>query len=158
MIAIEVYFRKESGGEILAAFPYEGGGKFDLLCYSHSGQHNSCTFEYLYRHTKAAKPEEYDSLLREVRKVYAMNPQVELKVKTRLPSLKSIVRYRKGEDFGQKDLRQAVNIIRKSKGIDIQGLSEKLRKSLATTQNIVYELENRNEINVDLLQRCTIKN
>lgn len=158
MIAIEVYFRKESGGEILAAFPYEGGGQFDLLCYSHSGQHNSCTFEYLYQHTKAAKPEEYDSLLREVRKVYAMNPQVELKVKTRLPALKSIVRNREHKDFNKKDLRQALNVIKQNKGVDTQELSKKLGKSLATTQNIVYELENRNEINVDLLQRCTIKN
>jgi hypothetical protein len=61
-----VLFRK-SEGEVTAVFPcepatYDGG---TMTCYAHVGQHSACSFGW-YAGTRAARPEEYASLVREL--------------------------------------------------------------------------------------------
>jgi hypothetical protein len=66
--------RREPEGaaaEITAVFPtipadYMGR---EMTCYAHVGQHSGCTFGW-YNQTRAAKPAEYESLLRELEKIY----------------------------------------------------------------------------------------
>lgn len=70
MEELNVIFRAESGGEVLAVFPsipadYHGA----MLCYAHIGQHGGCSDAY-YRTTKPATPAQYASLLAELRGIY----------------------------------------------------------------------------------------
>ncbi len=70
MNELNVIFRKESDGQILAVFPsipadYHGS----MLCYAHIGQHGSCSMAY-YRQTTPALPDEYSALLAELRGIY----------------------------------------------------------------------------------------
>lgn len=71
---LNVIFRAERSGpykgEITAVFPsipsdYHGG----TLCYSHIGQHGGCNDGW-YRATRPATPDEYGSLLSELRGIY----------------------------------------------------------------------------------------
>lgn len=71
MDTLNVVFRKELSGDVLAVFPsvpadYHGA----MLCYAHVGQHGSCSNGYYYRGTKPATPEEYEPLLAELRCIY----------------------------------------------------------------------------------------
>ena len=55
-----IFFCSEPDGEVLAVFPWSfvlndgknlvNGGTFD--CYSHAGQHSTCTLEYIKQDTK----------------------------------------------------------------------------------------------------------
>ena len=66
-----VVFRKRpksEGGGILALFPYEnhdGAGRY-CVSYEHVGQHGAADYRGCIRRTKAAKPEEYADLKREL--------------------------------------------------------------------------------------------
>lgn len=66
-----VIFRAERSGsfkgDVTAVFPcepsdYEG---YKMTCYAHVGQHSGCDLGW-YNRTRAAKPEEYASLQREL--------------------------------------------------------------------------------------------
>ena len=67
---LNVIFRVERCGNVMAVFPsvpadYHGA----ILCYAHVGQHSGCSDSY-YRTTKPATPEQYASLLAELRGIY----------------------------------------------------------------------------------------
>ena len=71
MDKLNVVFRVESNGDVLAVFPsipadYHGS----MLCYAHIGQHGGCSNNYYYRNTKPATPEQYAPLLNELRGIY----------------------------------------------------------------------------------------
>jgi len=63
-----VIFRKWSNGDIVALFPLKPECRQGYLCscYEHVGQHGACD-PLITRDTKAATPEEYASLARELR-------------------------------------------------------------------------------------------
>ena len=62
-----VLFRVSSG-EITAVFPSEPANRYAITCYAHIGQHGACTLEW-YGTTRAAKPDEYASLARELESI-----------------------------------------------------------------------------------------
>lgn len=71
MDKLNVVFRVESNGDMLAVFPsipadYHGS----MLCYSRVGQHGACSNSHYYRNTKPATPEQYAPLLSELRGIY----------------------------------------------------------------------------------------
>lgn len=62
-----VMFRVDGGGVVTAVFidlPWNHRG--DISCYAHVGQHSSCTWDWVARHTSPATPEQYASLKREL--------------------------------------------------------------------------------------------
>ena len=62
-----VVFRKESGGGILAIFPYDiYNWQGDMTGYSHIGQTCRVSKGYYTESTKKAYPMEYDRLLKEL--------------------------------------------------------------------------------------------
>lgn len=68
---LNVVFRVESSGDVLAVFPsipadYQGS----MLCYARMGQHSGCSDSYYYHGTKPATPEQYAPLLNELRGIY----------------------------------------------------------------------------------------
>lgn len=72
---LPVIFRAERTGtfkgHVTAVFPtlpYDQAGTL-LTTYAHVGQHGSGSRSW-YRHTRAAKPSEYASLLQELQQVY----------------------------------------------------------------------------------------
>ncbi len=67
--SLKVVFRKETGGEIVAVFPVVGNSLGHLRIYAHIGQHGAGSPEW-YHTTRPASPEEYESLLRELRGIY----------------------------------------------------------------------------------------
>jgi hypothetical protein len=75
MKTLDVIFRTERHSSALtvvtAVFPsLPGTGDPDTAtCYAHIGQHGQCSRAW-YRTTRAATPEEYASLLRELRNIY----------------------------------------------------------------------------------------
>jgi hypothetical protein len=59
-------------GEVTAVFPEEPAVAFQpwtCLCYSHVGQHSSCELQYLIYASKAATPEQYADLRRELESI-----------------------------------------------------------------------------------------
>lgn len=85
-----VIFRAErkgvDKGEVTAVFPTLCGtcDPNTFTVYAHIGQHSSGSPEW-YRETRAAKPAEYASLLRELRSIYESEPDaVRLCVRTRI--------------------------------------------------------------------------
>lgn len=96
MEKLPVIFRAEKSGphkrEVTAVFPtLQGTGPHDMTCYAHIGQHSTCTPGW-YAQTRLATPDEYKSLLAELRGIYetrpASNPEiygepVKLEVRTR---------------------------------------------------------------------------
>jgi hypothetical protein len=69
---IPVLFRKDDEGTVTAFFPTLPGSSNggDMTCYTHVGQHSSCSYEWMYRHTKLAQPGEYANLLAEITQIY----------------------------------------------------------------------------------------
>ena len=68
-MTLPVIFRK-GGGEVTAVFPtlpWDRQGH--LTIYAHVGQHGGASFGW-YNRTRAATPEEYRPLLRELRGIY----------------------------------------------------------------------------------------
>lgn len=56
---IEVIFRKEKDGEILAVFPYNLGYSTFVECHTSEGHCECDYFEYVLKKTKLATEEEY---------------------------------------------------------------------------------------------------
>ena|SRR5688572_1241207 len=58
---------KKYGGEVTAVFPCEPADctGYTMICYVHVGQHGSCDYGW-YNLTRAARPEEYADLKREL--------------------------------------------------------------------------------------------
>lgn len=74
-------------GELTAYFPTEKfSGAGNITCYARVGQHGEASPVWLTK-GRPAKPEEYDSLLRELREIYETNDSehVPLKVYKRAP-------------------------------------------------------------------------
>ncbi|MDE0166760.1 MAG: hypothetical protein OXL36_16815 [Bryobacterales bacterium] len=71
---IEVMFRKyrDKSTEILAVFPYEAHDRAGgyVTCYAHIGQHGGAQMAHVHSATRPAKPDEYDSLYRELKQIY----------------------------------------------------------------------------------------
>ena len=63
---VDVIFRKEENGDILAVFPYLSGKDYKVSCYAHMGQHSTMCWTYYRCNTKPAKPEEYKYLYNEL--------------------------------------------------------------------------------------------
>lgn len=80
-MATKVVFKIEEDGEILAVFPHSPEGDYRMTCYAHRGQHSCCSHLYALR-LKNAKPEQYQSLLQELKSI-GYNDLVVLK---RLPN------------------------------------------------------------------------
>jgi hypothetical protein len=49
---IDVMFRTEKEGNVLAYFPYEIHNGYVATCYAHIGQHSACDHEYIIKETK----------------------------------------------------------------------------------------------------------
>lgn len=75
---LPVWFRKH-GEDIDAVFLYDN----QITTYAHVGQFSQGSLGWLFGETKPAKPQEYQSLLKELRHVYA---EYELVIKTKLPA------------------------------------------------------------------------
>lgn len=75
-IKIDVQFRKFKGdynNQVTAVFPYVIENNFDVLCYSHVGQHSGCHFDYVNMSKKATESE-YLPLKRELESIgYELN-------------------------------------------------------------------------------------
>jgi hypothetical protein len=75
MKTLDVIFRSDtpsaSAKHVTAVFPSLPGTNDPntATCYAHIGQHSACSREW-YRTTRDATPEEYASLLRELRNIY----------------------------------------------------------------------------------------
>jgi hypothetical protein len=74
MMATPVIFRKwpkSEGGDIIALFPTEPGTNdpYDCSSYEHVGQHGSADPNGLISRTKAATPEEYADLKKELKQI-----------------------------------------------------------------------------------------
>lgn len=86
---LPVIFRAEKSGdhkgEVTAVFPtLPWTGPRDFTVYAHLGQHGAGTLGWYQQRTRAAKPAEYSSLLRELRQIYEQGPdKVQLKVYSR---------------------------------------------------------------------------
>lgn len=67
-----VVFRTDRAGRfkgaITAVFPTLPGSPCMLLCYTHVGQHGSCSLDWL-RDTRPATPQEYAALARELEQI-----------------------------------------------------------------------------------------
>lgn len=71
--SLPVIFRKWKNGDVLALFPTLPGTYYDAhtcTSYEHIGQHSSTWPALCVAHTKRARPDEYDSLLCELRSIY----------------------------------------------------------------------------------------
>lgn len=83
--------RGEFKGQVTAVFPTtceDLNGAF-ITCYSHVGQHGSCTLSWYRSETRPARAYEYGPLLRELREIYGRtsgpdDPPYELEVFKRM--------------------------------------------------------------------------
>ena len=64
--AVPVMFRIEKEGNALAVFPTIDEGRGMVQVYAHLGQHSSADMGYVRQNTRPAKPDEYESLKREL--------------------------------------------------------------------------------------------
>jgi hypothetical protein len=69
--SLPVLFRRDSEGRITAVFPTLPSdlSSTQLTVYEHVGQHGSACWDWL-RRTRPAQPDEYASLLQELRSIY----------------------------------------------------------------------------------------
>jgi hypothetical protein len=86
--SLPVLFRAEKSGQfkgdVTAVFPtLPGTNAYDFTVYAHVGQHGTGTMGWYYT-TRPAKPEEYASLLRELRGIYESEQLSEPPVKLRV--------------------------------------------------------------------------
>ena len=84
-----VLFRAEGGGpfknNVTAVFPYEPhSNAYDMTCYQHIGQHGGCNMVW-YRTTRAARPDEYADLKRELENYGPPDAHYVLEVRQRMP-------------------------------------------------------------------------
>lgn len=73
-VKVDVHFRKFNGeDEVTAVFPYEPQTHFEVLCYSHIGQHSECVYYYV-QISKPVKETEYAELKKELESIgYELN-------------------------------------------------------------------------------------
>lgn len=81
MEKLQVVFRKDSSGEVIAFFPKMRCNYGMIACYQHIGQHSEASIFY-YSTTKKSTEKEYIPLLNELRKIY---DDCKIVVKQRLP-------------------------------------------------------------------------
>lgn len=63
----KVVFRKyKDNGAILALFPEVDEGNYKCSCYERIGQHGSADYQHCISITKPAKPDEFESLKKEL--------------------------------------------------------------------------------------------
>lgn len=86
---MEVIFRIEKGGEVLAVFPFEIWSKnnYSLTGYAHNGQHVAADWLYIRDCTRPASEADAAPLLAELRAI----GYDDLTVKKRLPSWGRII-------------------------------------------------------------------
>lgn len=80
---VTVIFRKDKSNKysdnITAVFPYIiDTNRYDMGCYAHVGQHSYCSHAWYTQCTKPAKPNEYESLKRELE---SLGYDLEIKLK-----------------------------------------------------------------------------
>lgn len=64
-----VVFRRWKDGGVIALFPHMPEGRGLVNSYEHVGQHGAADYHGVVRETRPAKPAEYASLLRELKRV-----------------------------------------------------------------------------------------
>lgn len=81
---MDVIFRIEKDGGIVAVFPYVLWNRYEhtIACYTHYGQHGACTWIWARYDTSPASPDEYKDLLNELYRI----GYTDLRVLKRLPS------------------------------------------------------------------------
>lgn len=67
---LAVLFRRDGDNDITAIFPTLPAKPGWVACYTRGGQHTEATLDYVNGDTWPAKPAEYQSLLREVSRIY----------------------------------------------------------------------------------------
>lgn len=67
MTKVIFYMEPIPDGQILAVFPDNLNTDNTLLCYSHIGQHSSCSTAYLVDCCRRATRDEYTNLLHELK-------------------------------------------------------------------------------------------
>lgn len=82
MEKINVIFRKDNSGNIIAFFPEMACNYGKIMCYAHIGQHSEADIFFYMCDTKPAKQSEYDELLKEIKSIYSA---CNVCVKKRLP-------------------------------------------------------------------------
>ena len=102
-----VIFRAEKSGQfkgnVTAVFPCDDEGRGQFTIYAHVGQHGTGTMGW-YQGTRAAKPEEYASLLKELKSIYESGDDaVTLKVIQKFPSRDVIAKYNKAIEAAHAD-------------------------------------------------------
>ena len=81
MTAIKVVFRKFSDGEVIALFPELAWDEHgNVTSYMHVGQHGAASRD-IVQCTKPATPEEYSSLLEELKEIGYKDLKVSLKMR-----------------------------------------------------------------------------
>ena len=85
-----VLFRADKAGPfkgvVAAVFPCEPhSSEFDMVCYSHVGQHSACSPGWM-RSTRPALPSEYADLKRELETYGPPDAHYDLDVRQRTPS------------------------------------------------------------------------
>jgi hypothetical protein len=105
-----VIFRAEKSGEakgaVTAVFPCGDEGRGQFTVYAHLGQHSTGTMAWYLQRTRAAKPEEYASLLKELKEIYETemgSEAVTLKVIQKFPSRDVIAKYNKAIEAAHAD-------------------------------------------------------
>lgn len=81
MDKVQVIFRKDKSGEVMAFFPEMCCNYGMICCYQRIGQHSEASMAY-YNCTEKATVTEYNSLLKELSNIYT---DCKLIVKQRLP-------------------------------------------------------------------------
>ena len=69
MKKVKVVFRKNKDGEAIAFFPEFHIQCGNIMSYMHIGQHGEASLDFYYS-TKKANPQEYETLLNELKVVY----------------------------------------------------------------------------------------
>jgi len=62
-------FRIYPDGEVIALFPQIEARGYSCSSYLHVGQHGAADIDLVVRETRLAKPKEYKSLLKELKKI-----------------------------------------------------------------------------------------
>lgn len=81
MDKVQVIFRKDKSGEVMAFFPEMRCNYGMIICYQHIGQHSEASMTY-YNCTKKATATEYLPLFNELSNIYS---DCNLIVRNRLP-------------------------------------------------------------------------
>lgn len=67
VVVFRKWYRRSDGTGVIALFPLEPGWRDGLVnSFEHDGQHGSADYDGTISRTRAAKPHEYESLLREL--------------------------------------------------------------------------------------------